>query len=1193
MPVGSFAPNTYGLFETHGNVHEWTEDCWNSTYTDAPSDGSAWLTGDCTRAPVRGGSWSSGGDGVRSAARLDQARASGHNTVGLRVVSEFSSLQVFTVSSSATVGGAIVANTSESTREGGVLAYTLTADEGYHLASVTGTCGGTLADVTFTTSPITADCTVEANFQINTYTVTATGGDNGTISPETPQSVDHGATATISVTADAGYSPLVSGTCGGSLSGNQFITNPITADCAVEVVFPINVYSVTFVDWDNALLKTEAVEHGSSATAPPNPVRVGHAFTGWDVSFDEVVSNMQVTATYEINTYTVTFVDWDEVELKTQTVEHGSDASAPANPTRVGYTFSHWDVGFTDVTGTLIVQAVYQINSYTVTPQVIGEGGAISPGEPQTANFEETVSFTIEPHIGYGISSVEGCDGTLSEFTYTTAPLTEDCTVDVTFKITSFRDCDDCPEMVVILSGSFEMGAPESELESQAVERPQRTVNLPRFAIGKYPVTFDEWDACVAAGGCTHNPDDQDWGRGNRPVINVSYEDAQQYVEWLSNRSGHVYRLPSEAEWEYVARAGTTTRFNTGDCITAATITGATISGGQANFRGELPPLGCPAAGNSAEKTLPVNSFTANAFGVHDMHGNAFEWVQDCWNASYDGAPVNGSAWESGDCGVAPLRGGGWNSVGSAIRSASRSALSRSTRRNDAGFRVVTEIPDLEPVIVTAQTDIYSTDDAFQTKNIRRGSPVSFFFATPVHSDSLISDCGGELLDQTYNATGINKNCFIELKFYLHANGVTLLCPKAAVGDYASINGVVYTKREKQQIDHNNAATSCTSGITSMSFMFSGGSSGSPFNEDISSWDTSAVTTMQSMFRQARSFNQDIGQWDTSAVTTMSGMFTYARSFNQDIGQWDTSAVTSMSSMFASAETFDQDIGQWDTSAVTNMSNMFAQATNFNKSLDGWDTTSVTNMSRLFANATSFNQKIGGWDTSAVTNMFSMFSNATSFNQEIGTWDTSAVTTMQGMFVGAAAFNRDIGQWDTSAVTTMSGMFTYARSFNQDIGQWDTSSVTDMSSMFYDTSFNSDIGAWNVSSVRFMGGMFRRSPFNQNISEWNTESVLNMSHMFRQAWRFNQDIGAWETGSVTNMQGMFWDARAFNHDIGGWDTSAVTNMEYMFSGAHAFNQFINQWCVERIRNKPFDFDRDAQSWVVGSPARARWGQVCL
>ncbi len=240
------------------------------------------------------------------------------------------------------------------------------------------------------------------------------------------------------------------------------------------------------------------------------------------------------------------------------------------------------------------------------------------------------------------------------------------------------RDCTDCPDLVVIPAGSFTQGSPESEPESLGNERPQRLVNVPMFAMGRYPVTFAQWDACVADQGCTNSPSDNGWGRGDRPVINVTWNDAQEYVAWLSSTTGQQYRLPSESEWEYAARAGSIGRYNMGNCITTD----------QANFRGTTPAQDCP-EGIDRQQTLPVGSFTANTFGLFDTHGNVWEWTQDCANADYEGAPIDGSAWLDGNCGQAMLRGGSWFNAGRDLRSARRfNAGHNQDTNNTTGFRV-------------------------------------------------------------------------------------------------------------------------------------------------------------------------------------------------------------------------------------------------------------------------------------------------------------------------------------------------------------------------------------------------------------------------------------------------------------------------------------------------------------------------
>ena len=230
----------------------------------------------------------------------------------------------------------------------------------------------------------------------------------------------------------------------------------------------------------------------------------------------------------------------------------------------------------------------------------------------------------------------------------------------------SFKECPECPEMVVVPAGSFTMGSADSEAKRDADEGPWHRVTIDRpFAVGKFEVTFAEWDACLSAGGCTHRPSDSGWGRDKRPVMSVSWDDiTQPYLPWLSRKMGKAYRLLTEAEWEYVARAGTSTPF----------WWGSSISRIQANY---------------ADKTLPVDSFAPNSWGLYNVHGNVWEWVQDCYHDSYKGAPTDGSAWTAGDCGRRVIRGASWGySDPWVLRSANRYQYSPGGRDTAVGFRV-------------------------------------------------------------------------------------------------------------------------------------------------------------------------------------------------------------------------------------------------------------------------------------------------------------------------------------------------------------------------------------------------------------------------------------------------------------------------------------------------------------------------
>ena len=241
-----------------------------------------------------------------------------------------------------------------------------------------------------------------------------------------------------------------------------------------------------------------------------------------------------------------------------------------------------------------------------------------------------------------------------------------------------FRDCDVCPEMVVVPDGTFMMGSPASEEGRYDDEGPLHVVRLRSFAMGVREVTFDEWGACVRGGGCGgYRPDDEGWGRGSHPVINVSWEDAQAYVWWLSERTGAAYRLPSESEWEYAARGGTTTPFHTG----------ATISTDQANYNGD-EVYGSGRRGRYRERTTPAGTFAPNAFGLYDVHGNVMELVEDCLHDDYLGAPSDGTAWErGGDC-LRVSRGGAWALNPVVARSAARYLTFVDSRSREVGFRV-------------------------------------------------------------------------------------------------------------------------------------------------------------------------------------------------------------------------------------------------------------------------------------------------------------------------------------------------------------------------------------------------------------------------------------------------------------------------------------------------------------------------
>jgi formylglycine-generating enzyme required for sulfatase activity len=237
----------------------------------------------------------------------------------------------------------------------------------------------------------------------------------------------------------------------------------------------------------------------------------------------------------------------------------------------------------------------------------------------------------------------------------------------------AFKECaKDCPEMVVIPAGSFVMGSPDGENGRYDVEGPQHDVVFAQpFAVSRFDVTFDDWDACAAYGDCDPHASDSGFGRGRQPVINVTWDDAKQYAAWLSRITGKPYRLLSEAEWEYAARAGTRTAYSFGDDESMLD-----------EYAWYSP--------NSGWRPHPVGEKKPNAFGLYDMHGNVWQWVEDCWHENYAGEPPkDGSAWiAKANCAIRVVRGGSRYGVPQSLRSAHRLRSTTDSRVNLLGFRV-------------------------------------------------------------------------------------------------------------------------------------------------------------------------------------------------------------------------------------------------------------------------------------------------------------------------------------------------------------------------------------------------------------------------------------------------------------------------------------------------------------------------
>jgi formylglycine-generating enzyme required for sulfatase activity len=564
VPVASFAPNAFRLYDTHGNGAEWVQDCWNENYQGAPTNGSAWRSGDCSRAMLRGGSWFSSGDGLRSATRFFNTRDARNHHMGFRVARS-------------------IPPPLPAVSQDGLVDW-FNPDHGLFL---------------------------DSDGRVVQWTNQATGS----------RSTGGSAAATTAVAVDGRRmirfnSPNEGGHLEYPSPGAQSLAEGYT----VFVVFRLN-----------------------------EPLAGGHAFPRFWRGADD--------------THAFFFRRSEgEVEVKADPL---AVAARPSHPFAAGYDTGDIAILTARLTptsqqlyfnGVMVAGSESPIAAYTIDDSLFQIGNSVTGDIGDVLVYDHSANFEDLDVTGLALAAAYA---------------------------TTWRsmDCAECPTMAVIPAGTFTQGSPASEPQSFGSERPQRTVNVPAFAMGQTAVTFDEWDACVTDGGCTHSPDDAGWGRGNRPVINVSWDDAQEYISWLSTRAGHDYRLPSESEWEYATRAGTTGRFNTGDCITTD----------QANFNGNFPAQDCP-VGIDRQQTLPVGSFAPNTFGLYDTHGNVSEWVQDCWNDNYVDAPTDGSAWMTGDCSLTAPRGGNWGNGGARLRSAFRPLSTRDFRHSSTGFRVARSV---------------------------------------------------------------------------------------------------------------------------------------------------------------------------------------------------------------------------------------------------------------------------------------------------------------------------------------------------------------------------------------------------------------------------------------------------------------------------------------------------------------------
>ena len=383
-------------------------------------------------------------------------------TANCSVIANFA-VNTYTVTPSAGTGGTISPSIPQTVNYNQTASFTVTPNTGYHVTSVTGTCGGSLVGNNYTTNAVTANCTVTANFAINTFTVTPSAGTGGSMSPSTPQTVNYNATTSFTVTPNANYHIASVTGCGGTLAGSTYTTGPITGNCTVTSTFAINTFTVTPSVTGSGIINPatpQTVNYNQTAqfTVTPNTGysiasvtgTCGGSLVGNTYTTNAITANCTVIANFAISIFTVTpsAGSGGTINPSTpQTVNYNQTAQFTVTP-NTGYSIASVTgtcggslVGNTyttnAVTANCSVIANFAINTFTVTPSA-GANGSMSPSTPQTVNYNATASFTVTPNANYHIASVTGCGGTLAGSTYTTGPITANCTVTATFVINTF-----------------------------------------------------------------------------------------------------------------------------------------------------------------------------------------------------------------------------------------------------------------------------------------------------------------------------------------------------------------------------------------------------------------------------------------------------------------------------------------------------------------------------------------------------------------------------------------------------------------------------------------------------------------------------------------------------------------------------------------------------------------------------------
>ena len=534
----------------------------------------------------------------------------------------------YVVTPTAGEGGSLAPSTPQSASYGETVAFTVQPSTGYHVASVTG-CGGSQNGTTYTTAPLSGACTVTATFGINAYTITPTAGDNGSLTPSSPQSVTYGETVAFTVQSDTNYHVASISGCGGALDGSIYTTAPLTGDCAVLATFAINTHTVTPVAGANGSLDPstpQTVEHGQQIlfTALPNPHYQVASIAGcngtyydWDAQFwtDPITSDCTVSATFEPESYWVSGVastgGW-LAPMDTRLIPYGSTQVFTIY-TDYGYHF----VSITGCYGTLVdanhystgpiaadcnVYATFARDVYTVTP-IAGANGTLSPATPQSVAYNLTTAFAVQPNNGYRVASASGCGGHLTGNTYTTGPISANCTVNATFEPSSYS-----LNLSKSGAGSGTVSSSPAGISCgstcSATYSPGTVVNLTQTpAAGS---VFSGWGgACSGTGGCTVTMN------GNQTVTAVF---AQGIVVTTPNGGETWLRNSTYAiQWTYRGSPGTKVKIEllkAGVVVKTITSNASVGSGGNGSYSWKVPSN----QATGADHQIRVTSTTASGY---------------------------------------------------------------------------------------------------------------------------------------------------------------------------------------------------------------------------------------------------------------------------------------------------------------------------------------------------------------------------------------------------------------------------------------------------------------------------------------------------------------------------------------------------------------------------------------------------